>query len=208
MKVLTQPIEEEHYTSGASLLAKAFYDNPAHQYFCPNPDKRVAQLTWLLGANLNLQLSHGAKSFCLVERNNIQAMGYWTDPNLKISLVKKVRAGLLKAPAVLGPKNFLRMMEVSSHIENSILGLSLGRPHKYLNNMVVEERLRGKGLGSKILNQQIDLITKQDPKTFFSLTTQKPENVQFYEKHGFRVVREEHPKDGTGKFANWIMCRD
>ncbi|WP_422361904.1 GNAT family N-acetyltransferase [Reichenbachiella sp.] len=203
----TKPITNQYLQSASKLLAEAFYNNPAHEYICPDSAKRLNQLKWLLGANLKLQLQNGAKSFCLFDSGKVIAMGYWTNPNNKIGLYKKVGAGLLLAPVKLGLKEFRRMMSVSHYIEKSISNLNLNEPHWYLNNMVVDEESRGKGLGTKILNQEIQKIKERQPNAVFSLTTQKIQNVEFYKKHGFEVVHEENEKSHASDFSNWIMCK-
>jgi len=71
MELALQPIHKELVPSASMLLSEAFYDNPAHTFFCANPNKRKAQLKWILGANLGLQLQHGAASFCLSEKYQI-----------------------------------------------------------------------------------------------------------------------------------------
>lgn len=204
MSIRTETLKKQHYHSASKLLAHAFYDNPAHEFICPNAHKRLDQLKWLLGANLNLQMKNGAESFSLIDGQKVVGMGYWTNPNNHINLFEKIKVGLLKAPLKLGMKSFLKMMTVSSHIENAIINLNLNQPHWYLNNMVVDKDLRGQGLGSKILDQEIQKIKAKQPHAVFSLTTQKDENVDFYKKHGFDVVLEENIENN---FQNWIMCR-
>lgn len=208
MSIRTEPIRKQHYQSASKLLADAFYDNPAHEYICPDSSKRISQLNWLLGANLNLQLQNGVESFCVTNNENVTAMGYWTNPYNKIALYKKIRIGLLRAPIILGLNNFIRMMSVSHHIEESILNLDLNKPHWYLNNMVVGENLRGQGIGTKILKQEIKKIKTNQPRAVFSLTTQKNENVEFYKRHGFEVALEENKLNDGCNFPNWIMCRE
>lgn len=207
MTTETQPLSPELLTSAARLLARAFHDNPAHTHICPNEEKRSRQLTWLLGANLKMQLEQGAKSFCINQNGKVQAMGYWTNPNRKIGLVKKIEAGLLKAPLKLGISGFRRMMSASNHIDDCIANLNLSCDHFYLNNMVVHENLRGQGIGSDLLNQEIRKIKENHPRAIFSLTTQKRENVRFYQKHGFEVVREELQSDPYVRFQNWVMVK-
>jgi len=41
-----------------------------------------------------------------------------------------------------------------------------------------------------------------------SLATQRPENVTFYERLGFRVSSEETIGTGPHAFTNWIMLRE
>jgi predicted GNAT family N-acyltransferase len=47
------------------------------------------------------------------------------------------------------------------------------RPTTYLNNMVMQEAQRGKGLGSKLLQQEMGSIKQDDKNAVFALSTQR-----------------------------------
>lgn len=195
------------YDGAAKLIAASFFDNPAHIYLCPDENTRMGRLTWLLGTNIRLQLAFKADSFCLVEDNTVKAMGFWTNPNqVKIGIWDKVKAGLLKIPFKMGWSTFIRVMEVSDKIDEQ-LARSLGNkiPYYYLNNMVVQENLRGQGLGGRILREQLDIIQSREEQPVFALSTQRLWTVRFYEKLGFEVILEEVIGKGPLAFTNWIM---
>lgn len=193
--------------SARKLIAAAYYDNPAHIYMCPNDDKRIAQMEWLLGLNLKLQLKLGAESFCIPENGEVKAMGFWTRPNeVIVGTKEKIKAGLLKVPFKMGLGGFRRVMEASAAIEEH-LNRTIGstQPYRYLNNMVMEESLRGKGWGSRILQKQFELIQAKTPNAVLALNTQRYWTVKFYERLGFEVVLEEKIGTGPLAFISWTM---
>lgn len=203
-------INSQLFPSAAKLIAAAYFDNPAHIYLCPEEKTRLQQLEWLLGLNLKLQLKYGAKSFCLPENGIVKAMGFWTKPNeVIVGTGAKIKAGLLKVPFKMGYGGFKRVMESSAAVE-SHLHQTIGKeqPYLYLNNMVMEESLRGKGWGSKILKKQFESIAKKTPNAVLALNTQRYWTVKFYERLGFKVVLEEKIGTGPLAFTNWTMRKD
>ena len=174
-------ISKSLYPSAAQLVATSFFDNPAHIYLCPNDKTRMEQLAWLLGTNLKLQLNLGAESFCLADNSIVRAMGFWTKPNqIKVGLTEKVKGGLLKVPFKMGWSGFKRVMEVSADIENHLVQtMGTTQPYHYLNNMVVQENMRGKGLGFNILEKQMTQIKAKEKDTIFALSTQRYWTVKF-----------------------------
>jgi GNAT superfamily N-acetyltransferase len=199
-----RPVTPELLDSAAALLAESFFSNPAHTYLCPDPRRRLAQLEWLLGGNLRLQ-DLGA-SFCLAEGPVVDAMGFWTRSTApKIGTLRKIRAGLLGAPARLGWAGVRRLFEVTGEIDRHLERAMEERPYWYLNNMVVRERLRGTGVGTRLLREQIPAVAKSEPTYAIALSTQRPENVTFYQRLGFEVVLDRIMGSGPGAFRNWVM---
>ena len=202
-----QKISEKLFPSAALLSAKAYFDNPAHVYLCPNNKNRLEQLTWLLGVNLRMHLNNGAQSFCYSENGKVQAMGFWTQPNeVTINTITKIRAGLLKVPFKMGWKGFLRVLETSAAIDEQMKKvLGIKERYRCLNYMVMEENRRAKGWGTRILNNQFEIISKVEPNAVLALNTQRYWTVQFYERLGFEVVLEEKIGRGHLAFTNWTM---
>ena len=193
------------FPSAAELLAEAFFDNPAHLYFCPDEKRRFAQLVWLLGGNLHLQPDLTA-SFCLVEDGIVQAMGFWTRSDTPpVGTWRKLRSGILQVPFRLGWTGTRRVFEVTATVERQLERVMRHRPYWYLNNMVVRAQLRGTGVGSRLLRAQLEIVTKAEPSFAIVLATQRPENVTFYRRLGFEPVLDAMVGSGPRAFRTWLM---
>jgi GNAT superfamily N-acetyltransferase len=199
-----RPLTPDLFASAAELLAESFFDNPAHVYICPDPRTRLAQLEWMLGGNLELQ---GLRtSFCLAEGSTALAMGFWTrSGSPRVGLLRMLRGGLLVAPLRLGWTGVRRMFEVTGEVERHLEQALAGRPYWYLNNMVVRKHLRGTGVGSRLLREQLGVVSALEPGFALALATQRPENVTFYQRLGFQTVSSEMIGSGPGAFRNWTM---
>lgn len=203
-------IKPSNYPSASQLLADCFFDNPAHIYFCRKETTRKAELAWLLGLNLKLQMAHEAESFCISDNNMTKAMGFWTKPNqTKVGLLQKMSGGLVKVPFKMGMSAFFNVMEVSAGIEQH-LHQTMGKMthYRYLNNMVIQPELQGKGLGTKILQKEFDRIQAEENNAILALSTQRYWTVKFYERLGFEVLLEEKIGKDDFAFTNWTMRKD
>ena len=201
------PILPKNIPSAANLLVDSFFDNPAHIYLCPDETTRRAQLKWLLGTNLKLQIKHQAESFCITENEQTKAMGFWNKPNeIKVGLFQQILGGLLKIPFKMGFSALSRVLEVSAGIDEQ-LARTMGKkqPYRYLNNMVIQADKRGKGLGSSILKQQFAMVEAKEKDAIFALSTQRYRTVRFYQGLGFEVLLEEKIGKGKLAFTNWVM---
>lgn len=200
-----RPLAAELLDSAAALLAESFFMNPAHTYVCRDPHKRLAQLHWLLGGNLRLQPDLRASS-CLADGLVVDAMGFWTrSTGTRPGTLRKIRGGLLAAPARLGCGGVRRLFEVTREMSRHLEHALGDRPYWYLNNMVVRDHLRGRGIGSRLLREQLPVMARLEPRYSIALSTQRPENVTFYDRLGFRPVLEDVVGGGPGAFRNWIM---
>ena len=107
--------------------------------------------------------------------------------------------------ARLGCGGVCRLFEVTREISRHLEQALGDRPCWYLNNMVVREHLRGKGIGSQLLREQLPAVARMEPLYSVALSTQRPENVTFYERLGFRPVLDGIIGSGPAAFRNWIM---
>jgi GNAT superfamily N-acetyltransferase len=203
----TQRLNRKLLSSAGDLLAAAFFTNPAHVYICPDPNLRYARLRWLLSANLRAQPGLEA-SFCLVEDGSVNAMGFWTHSDSpKAGLLRQVRSGLLLTPMKLGFLGIRRAFEVTEAIEVHLSQALGGQPHWYLNNMVVRDELQGRGIGTQLLMGELGIASCTNPDHAIALSTQKEENVAFYQRLGFAIAHSGVIGSGPAAFSNWVMVR-
>ena len=76
------------------------------------------------------------------------------------------------------------------------------QPHSHFGPLAVDAHLQGRGIGSRLMGEYTRRLDAAGQLGY--LETDKPENVVFYERHGF-VVTGEAPVLGN---PNWFMCRE
>jgi GNAT superfamily N-acetyltransferase len=203
------PLARESFDAAAALLADAFFTNPAHVYICPDPARRREQLARLLGGNLRIQPDL-SQSFSLWDGREIAAMGFWTRSDAPpASAWSWLRAGVLAAPLHLGASGVRRLFETRSAVERAVAKVLGSRSFWYLNNLAVRRELRGSGIGTRLLRDQLAIVRALEPDFEIALSTQRPENVAFYRRFGFEVASEERVGSGPHAFLDWtLVVRD
>ena len=73
------------------------------------------------------------------------------------------------------------------------------------NPIRCREHLRGTGVGTRLLRDQIQIVRKRFPEAAVALATQRDENVAFYRRLGFEVASDDLIGSDAAKFRNWIM---
>ena len=212
-EINTVELTSKDFDRAAELLTEAFYNNPSHVYIFRDENTRARLLKWGQEANLKLNLAPPkpiGKSFALVEANKppgirqIKAMAFWYPPQrASPGLINKIKSGWLVIPWKLGKEIERRLLEVTStmnEIEKKVLD---GKQAWFLNNMAVAKELRGTGVGTRVLKNQLETVV--EPSGFPAiLMTQREANVRFYQRLGFEVAKESTIGSGNA-FTNWCM---
>lgn len=217
LKLETVELVSLDFDLAAVLLAEAFYNNPSHEYIFTDPSTRLKSLQWGLKANLKLNLAPPfpiGQSFALVESDQppgtrqIKAMAFWHPPAYSSpNLITKVLSGWLLAPLKFGRATCQRLSEVMTATERIKEEVLAQKKAWYLNNMVVDREIRGTGIGTQLLAQQ--LRSRVIPSGFPAiLMTQKEMNVRFYQKLGFRIFHKSLIGKGQNAFINWCLLFD
>ena len=76
-------------------------------------------------------------------------------------------------------------------------------PHLYLSVLGVDPPRQGQGVGSRLIAPGLELCDREGVPAY--LETARERNVVFYERHGFRVMRDLRLPRGP---TVWLMWRD
>ena len=214
-EINTVELKPSDFDRAADLLTEAFFDNPSHTYILQDIDSRAKLLKWALKANLKLNLTppkNIGQSFALVEdkppgKRQIEAMGFWYPPQrASLSWINKLKSGWFMIPWKLGKQNYQRLTEVvkaMNQIEANVLN---GKQAWFLNNMAIAKKLRGAGVGTRVLGHQLESVV--EPSGYDAmLMTQREINVKFYQRLGFEIADKSLIGTGNNAFTNWCMMR-
>ncbi len=90
-------------------------------------------------------------------------------------------------------------MRRSERHESVMAGFHPAGPHWYLKDLVTSPSVRGKGLGSSLLEHRLKHADRDAIPTFLESTT--PASRRLYERYGFELVGVVSELPGTNSFA-------
>lgn len=172
----------------APALARAFHDDPVARYSLPSDRRRPGQLERFYTERLRT-LVEDELVFTTEDRTGAAlwaAPDRWRTP---LSELLRTRIYSRNTPLFL-----LGGMRVESRHPRD--------PHYYLAILGVEPSAQGQGLGSELMRPMLDRCDREHVPAY--LESSKPENVPFYERHGFRVTDEVKLLWGP---KLWLMWR-
>jgi ribosomal protein S18 acetylase RimI-like enzyme len=178
------------------VLARGMRDNPLHvAAFGEDPEHRLRRFRGLMAAAFSIRdFSH-----TLVARREdgviVGVCGMMPPGNCSPNFRQRLR--LLPTLLSIGPRAVGRMMRWLGVWEKH----DPEERHWHLGPLAVDAHLQGMGVGSRMM--QVFCAQMDAAREDAYLETDKPENVRFYERFGYRVVGEQEVLGVT----NYFMLR-
>jgi GNAT superfamily N-acetyltransferase len=186
-----------------ALLEAAGADHPMLNFCCPGPE-RNPQRAWLLEQLLRFGLRYGR----VYANADASALAVWLRPERSAAtLGRLLRTGLL--PAALwhlewrGMQRLRHYLGATAWLRRQSLTAS---PHHYLLALAVRPNVRGLGLGRRLL--QATMAVMQAPPTPCYLDTQRPAELVFFQRMGFRLIGQCPAGHGPDAPTNWGLMRE
>lgn len=193
-------LEEQQIGNAASSLARGFFSDPLAVHMIPNPGQRATSLPIHFSAALRLGNLFGHVH---TTQGLAQGAAVWFRPDRgAIGPAELEQAGVNRLEHELPAGAFGRFVSVTDHLEE-FHKLDVPAEHWYLALLGVDPELRGKGVGSALL--QPILRRADEERLPCYLETLAPDNIPFYRKHGFDVVRD-NVEPGSG-LRYWTCLR-
>jgi ribosomal protein S18 acetylase RimI-like enzyme len=197
-RLRTGPLAAEDEDAAVALLARAFRDNPLNAAVIRGgPERRLRSNRNGMRALLPMALAHG-EVWGLREEGRLWAALVGVPP-LRQPLPPPPLGLRLRTLFGQGLPVALRWARVFEELDR----LHPEEPHWYLGTFGVDPSRQGRGLGRGLLDAWLArLDAAGEPPVY--LETDRPENVPFYERAGFAVVRETAVFD----VPVWCMSRE
>lgn len=187
----------EQTAEAASVLARALRDNPLHvRALGLDPDERETSLVLVFQAALRQYPPEGAMLGAFGEEGLVGVCAFLAPDRCLASVPEKLRLApdLLGSLGVAGAARLVRWVTAWSRHDPT-------EAHWHLGPVGVERRLQGRGVGSALLDAFCHRMDRSRSAAY--LETDKPENVSFYRRFGFRLVAD----DVVLGVPNWFMMR-
>jgi GNAT superfamily N-acetyltransferase len=156
------------------VLKIAFVADPATRWVWPDPQKYLSHFS-------SFAKAFGGKAFAYESAHyvgNYSGAALWLPPNvypdvdLLTALLQSSGSDESKKD---GPEIFEKMSRYHPH-----------EPHWYLPLLGVDPLHHGKGLGSALIQHVIGMCDRDNKSAY--LESSNPKNIQFYERHGFKLL--------------------
>jgi ribosomal protein S18 acetylase RimI-like enzyme len=194
LRVADLPATE--HDAAAHVLARGMRDNPLHvAAYGPSPERREAVHLRLMTAFFRTA-GHNEPLGVWRDGTLVACTGALSEGACRPSPAQAIR--LAPTLARLGPRTAARIgtwLSAWRHHDPA-------EPHVHLGPLAVDRGLQGQGIGSILLAEHARRLDAAGALGY--LETDKPENVRFYERQGYRVVAEA-PVLGV---PCWFMRRE
>jgi ribosomal protein S18 acetylase RimI-like enzyme len=183
--------------AAARALGRAFYDDPLMTYLMPSDAKRTANMTHVMRSALRMALPEDE----IYTTDAPEGAALFLPPGRsKVPLSRVLRVVLPEAWR-FGIGSLRRYMAVTDEFEHK----HPAGDHWYLMTLGVDPDCQGQGLGGAMMSGI--LKRAEAAGTTVYLETNKPRNVVFYQKHGFKVVEHFRCHGGRGP-ETWTLIRE
>ena len=177
---------KEQIAESGAALGRAFFDDPLMTWILPDEKKRPGQLAWFMGQGAKYGHTWGE---VYTTEGTVEGDAVWLPPgDVKLTMMRMARNGLLLAPLKFGFGPFNRFLSAMNELEK-LHERDMAARHWYLMILGVDPPRQGQGVGGALI-QPILARADADGLPCY-LETTKTRNVPFYQKHGFEMIVED-----------------
>ncbi|CAN5128123.1 GNAT family N-acetyltransferase [soil metagenome] len=184
----------------AEVLSRSFYRDPLQNYTFPDADERAQKSPM----HFQAALLYGHLFGEVYTADGIPGASVWLRPGETEMTPKKAeQAGFLGLPEKIGEDAFNRFFTAIAYAEQ-IHKTDVPEPHWYTMVLGVDPELQGQGFGRNLMRPIFERSAAEGVPIY--LETAQPKNVTFYERLGFRLLRDMvEPSSGV---RMWTFRRE
>jgi ribosomal protein S18 acetylase RimI-like enzyme len=192
--ILLEEMKAEDHSEASEVLGKAWATLPAAIAILRNKTdiERRMRMVWRATLKYLPGYVYVAKQDGVIA--GVMRMVKWPDCQMKPMQALKTLPTMLK---IGGLGDIRRMMEFRGRWAKA----DPKEPHWHLDPIGVRPDLQGKGIGSQMMEFYCSRVDSTGMPAYHE--TDRPENVKFYERFGFKVTKEEIILG----FKSWYMWR-
>ena len=174
-------LRPDQQRAAALTLAEAFANDPLLEILAPDPMRQAKLGRPMMGVLLEYGMRYGH----VWSNDDASAVAIWLHPESgPMTMPRMLRAGMWRAPSMLGLDGMGRMAKAMSATER--FHKLVDGPHWYLMTVGTRTARQGQGLGSQLVEMGMSRADAKGVPCY--LETGTDSNIAFYRKRGFEVV--------------------
>lgn len=173
----------EDFDKVLHVMCDAFSSDRLYEYFIEDP----AQRQNFLNLFMKFRLRFGVKKGQVFVTDDVEGVIILLRPNKTMSPADLIWYGCLKAMLSCGSAQRKRIMAFNTFADTQAAG-QMSQPYWHISPMCVSPRAQGQGRGSALLRHGLHYIASGPYPCY--LETQNPQNIPFYQTHGFRTLSD------------------
>ena len=182
------------------VLGRAFHDDPVMSQVVPEEDERKQKLPLIYKISLLYALKYGG---AYSPSKNLEGIAIIVpSETANVTFWRLIRSGALRTVIKLGRGTFNRLERILAPMIKAQKEI-LKEGYLYLQIMGVSPELQGRGFGGKLVRSLIEHADNEETAIYLETTEN---NVQWYKKFGFRVLKEI--KLPAIDLSMWAMVRE
>ncbi|MBP3446602.1 MAG: GNAT family N-acetyltransferase [Clostridia bacterium] len=194
MKRVTE-LDRETLKYYARMAAESFVDDPVHKFATKNVKRRKKFIYHFLLE----RLTSSNKCDVFYVDDEARALCVWRDAHNEYTVLD-----FLKCPNWVFLCYYItstvKTLMAYSHLDSKVFEKNT----LIISPVFVDPQHQGRGIAKEMIKKGIEEFVPQGYK--IGLETQNPDNVGFYEKLGFKIIKEEFYK--LEKIHNYYMVYD
>ena len=163
----------------ATMLARAFYDDPPFVWVLPDPGTRLARLERIFAIMLRGEIPGRDAVEVAWIGDRIAGGAIWLPPGSWPPGIREQLVGLPRYLRALG-----RRFTAGSDLTQALARVHPSEPHWYLSTIGVDPDFQGRGIGGPLLRSRLRRCDQAGQPAY--LESSKPGNVPLYRHFSFR----------------------
>jgi ribosomal protein S18 acetylase RimI-like enzyme len=189
-------LDDSRLGEASDVLARAFHDDPAWVWLIPDEEKRSRLLPWLFRVGFDVTAAD-----VWTTSGVVRGAARWLPPGRPPMRVGPTLRALVTTPIRLG--SAITPFFAYGRAVEALRAEAMPEPHWYLAGIGVDPAEQRRGIGAALLQPGLAAAARGALPAV--LLTNNEDNLPFYERHGFEVVREDRTPKGGPKA--WAMVK-
>lgn len=194
-------IDEARIKDAASVLSRAFQNDPVFVYLIPDAATRETKSRYIFDMLVRYSVSKGE---VYATSTNLEAVAVWLPHDrADMNFWNGIRHGGIPVLLHLSPACVVRQLNGSESMCSMHRSLATYR-HKYLYLLGTQPHLQKKGYAGAVMRPMLAELDRESLPCYLDNTDEK--NTVMYEHYGFTVIKEyKIPKT---QVRIWAMVRE